>query len=141
MNPHNRPRAVRPFAGRPSRSVARDGAGLLALLACACLLLAPTASRAAVESSPTANTPQAAATEPKGSSLESAAAKAGQTGRAVAMSLIGLAFAVAATVLAFRRDFKEAAGVFAVGIVSVLLATPAGVNLLRDTVTSLFGPT
>ena len=55
------------------------------------------------------------------------------------MSLIGLAFAVAATVLAFRRDFKEAAGVFAVGIVSVLLATPAGVSLLRDTVTSLFG--
>jgi hypothetical protein len=73
------------------------------------------------------------------SSLESAAAKAGNTGRAVAMSLIGLAFAVAATVLAFRRDFKEAAGVFAVGIVSVLLATPAGVNLLRDTVSSLFG--
>ena len=73
------------------------------------------------------------------SSLESAAAKAGDTGRAVAMSLIGLAFAVAATVLAFRRDFKEAAGVFAVGIVSVLLATPAGVSLLRDTVASLFG--
>jgi hypothetical protein len=74
-----------------------------------------------------------------GSSLESAAARAGDTGRAVAMSLIGLAFAVAATVLAFRRDFKEAAGVFAVGIVSVLLATPAGVGLLRDTVSSLFG--
>jgi len=55
------------------------------------------------------------------------------------MSLIGLAFAVAATVLAFRRDFKEAAGVFAVGIVAVLLATPAGVSLLRDTVASLFG--
>ncbi len=73
------------------------------------------------------------------SSLESAAAKAGNTGRAVAMSLIGLAFAVAATVLAFRRDFKEAAGVFAVGIVSVLLATPTGVTLLRDTVASLFG--
>ena len=73
------------------------------------------------------------------SSLEAAAAKAGDTGRAVAMSLIGLAFAVAATVLAFRRDFKEAAGVFAVGIVSVLLATPAGVSLLRDTVASLFG--
>ena len=79
------------------------------------------------------------AAESGGSSLESAAAKAGNTGRAVAMSLIGLAFAVAATVLAFRRDFKEAAGVFAVGIVSVLLATPAGVSLLRDTVTSLFG--
>ncbi len=72
-------------------------------------------------------------------SLEAAAAKAGDTGRAVAMSLIGLAFAVAATVLAFRRDFKEAAGVFAVGIVSVLLATPAGVSLLRETVTSIFG--
>jgi hypothetical protein len=74
-----------------------------------------------------------------GSSLEAAAAKAGATGRAVAMSLIGLAFAVAATVLAFRRDFKEAAGVFAVGIVSVLLATPTGISLLRDTVGSLFG--
>lgn len=82
---------------------------------------------------------RAAATEKGGSSLEAAASKAGDTGRAVAMSLIGLAFAVAATVLAFRRDFKEAAGVFAVGIVSVLLATPAGVSLLRDTVSSLFG--
>ncbi|HWG09035.1 MAG TPA: hypothetical protein VN672_08510 [Solirubrobacteraceae bacterium] len=74
-----------------------------------------------------------------GTSLEAAAAKAGATGRAVAMSLIGLAFAVAATVLAFRRDFKEAAGVFAVGIVSVLLATPTGISLLRATVGSLFG--
>ncbi len=81
----------------------------------------------------------ALAGEKGGTSLESAAAKASATGRAVAMSLIGLAFAVAATVLAFRRDFKEASGVFAVGIVAVLLATPAGVNLLRDTVTSLFG--
>jgi hypothetical protein len=86
---------------------------------------------------------RAAAPAPSGergtNSLEAAANKAGNTGRAVAMSLIGLAFAVAATVLAFRRDFKEAAGVFAVGIVSVLLATPAGLSLLRDTVTSLFG--
>ena len=55
------------------------------------------------------------------------------------MSLIGLAFAIAATVLAFRRDFKEAAGVFAVGIVAILLATPAGMSLLRDTVASVFG--
>ena len=77
--------------------------------------------------------------EQGGGTLEAAAAKAGNTGRAVAMSLIGLALAVAATVLAFRRDFKEAAGVFAVGIVAVLLATPSGVSLLRDTVTSLFG--
>jgi hypothetical protein len=97
-------------------------------------------ARAAVTTSnaPRANT---ASPEATGTSLESAASKASSTGRAVAMSLIGLAFAVAATVLAFRRDFKEAAGVFAVGIVSVLLATPAGVSLLRDTVTSLFGST
>lgn len=81
----------------------------------------------------------AASTEKTGTSLESAAAKAGDTARTVAMSLIGLALAIASIVLAFRRDFKEAAGVFAVGIVAVLLATPAGLSLLRDTVTSLFG--
>jgi hypothetical protein len=112
---------------------------VIALLACVCIAAAPVAACAAV-SSPGATTALPAATpEGGGGSLESAAAKAGNTGRAVAMSLIGLAFSVAATVLAFRRDFKEAAGVFAVGIVSVLLATPAGVSLLRDTVTSLFG--
>jgi hypothetical protein len=71
--------------------------------------------------------------------LEAAAARASDTARAVAMSLIGLALAVAATVLAFRRDFRDAAGVLAVGIVAVLLATPTGLSLLRDTVTSLFG--
>jgi hypothetical protein len=74
-----------------------------------------------------------------GDSLEAAASRAGDTGRKIAMSLIGLGFAIAAIVLSFRRDFKEAAGVFAVGIVAVLLATPAGVRLLRDTVSSLFG--
>jgi hypothetical protein len=114
--------------------------GLLALLlASACLAGSPAAAAAAVSTTGGAAAPPAAAGESGGSSLEAAAAKAGDTGRAVAMSLIGLAFAVAATVLAFRRDFKEAAGVFAVGIVSVLLATPAGVSLLRDTVASLFG--
>ena len=82
---------------------------------------------------------RSSARERSGTSLESAARKAGATGRTVAMSLIGLAFAIAATVLAFRRDFKEAAGVFAVGIVAILLATPAGINLLKDTVSSLFG--
>jgi hypothetical protein len=112
---------------------------IVALLACVCIAMAPAAARAAVAGTSSTGAPPAAASESGGSSLESAAAKAGSTGRAVAMSLIGLAFAVAATVLAFRRDFKEAAGVFAVGIVSVLLATPAGVSLLRDTVTSLFG--
>ena len=112
---------------------------IVALLACGCAACAPATVLAAVTSTNAAAAPPAAVPESGGSSLETAAAKAGSTGRAVAMSLIGLAFAVAATVLAFRRDFKEAAGVFAVGIVSVLLATPAGVSLLRDTVTSLFG--
>jgi hypothetical protein len=118
----------------------RDARWTLAvLLAYAALAVSSPAVYAAVSTTTSASAPAAAASERAGSSLESAAAKAGSTGRAVAMSLIGLAFAVAATVLAFRRDFKEAAGVFAVGIVSVLLATPAGVGLLRDTVTSLFG--
>lgn len=72
-------------------------------------------------------------------SLEAAATKAGETGRKVAMSLIGLGFAIAAVVLAFRRNFKEATGVFAVGFVAILLATPTGVNVLHDTVNSLFG--
>jgi lysylphosphatidylglycerol synthetase-like protein (DUF2156 family) len=110
-----------------------------AIVVCLVSALLPSVGSAAV--SPRAGGVERAqtATGGEGSSLESAAAKAGATGRAVAMSLIGLAFAVAATVLAFRRDFKEAAGVFAVGIVSVLLATPTGINLLRDTVGSLFG--
>jgi hypothetical protein len=113
---------------------------VLALVALTCIAWAPVAAQAAVSSSSsTAGVPPASTPEDGGSSLEAAAAKAGSTGRAVAMSLIGLAFAVAATVLAFRRDFKDAAGVFAVGIVSVLLATPAGLSLLRDTVNSLFG--
>lgn len=113
--------------------------GVALVLACAgCVALGPAAAGAAV-STKSAGGAHAGAPGAGETSLEAAAAKAGDTGRAVAMSLIGLAFAVAATVLAFRRDFKEAAGVFAVGIVSVLLATPAGVSLLRDTVSSLFG--
>ena len=114
-------------------------AAIAALIACLMLASASGVLAAVVQSGssgvPTATSGERGAT----SSLEAAASKAGNTGRAVAMSLIGLAFAIAATVLAFRRDFKEAAGVFAVGIVSVLLATPAGLSLLRDTVTSLFG--
>jgi hypothetical protein len=109
------------------------------LVAAGCLALAsigPNAARAAVNSAPPV---QSAGSAEAGDTLEAAASKAGSTGRKVAMSLIGLAFAVAGIVLAFRRDFKEAAGVFAVGIVAVLLATPAGINLLQDTVNSLFG--
>ena len=138
------PRSRRPpppsAVDRPPRHALGVRTGVVLLLAFACAIAAPAAAAASVNSAGAASVPSAPTPRTGGSSLESAAAKAGNTGRAVAMSLIGLAFAVAATVLAFRRDFKEAAGVFAVGIVSVLLATPAGVNLLRDTVTSLFGP-
>lgn len=116
----------------------RYATALLALVALACTSLAaiePGAACAAINSQP----PAQAAGSSEGGTLEAAAAKAGSTGRKVAMSLIGLAFAVAGIVLAFRRDFKEAAGVFAVGIVAVLLATPAGLHLLQDTVSSLVG--
>jgi len=111
---------------------------LVFICVCACPAAMPAPARAAVSAAHPATATTAPSGEGEGS-LESAASKAGETGRRVAMSLIGLAFSVAAIVLAFRRDFKEAAGVFAVGIVSVLLATPAGVSVLRDTVTSLFG--
>jgi hypothetical protein len=124
-----------------------------AIAYCACLALLPLAARAAVSASPPRGSAPAGGTgatggtgvvgvggsAETGSTLEAAATKAGNTGRKVAMSLIGLAFAIAGIVLAFRRDFKEAAGVFAVGIVAVLLATPAGISLLQDTVNSLFG--
>jgi hypothetical protein len=120
------------------RAAAAVGASVL-LLACASFAFAPVLAQAAVTSTTAPNAQQAASTEKVGASLESAATKAGNTARTVAMSLIGLALAVASIVLAFRRDFKEAAGVFAVGIVAVLLATPAGLSLLRSTVTSLFG--
>jgi hypothetical protein len=116
----------------------RYAAALVVLMAVACASRAaidPGAARAAIAS----QSPAQAAGSAEAGTLEAAASKAGSTGRKVAMSLIGLAFAVAGIVLAFRRDFKEAAGVFAVGIVAVLLATPAGLHLLQDTVSSLFG--
>lgn len=80
-----------------------------------------------------------ALTDPNGTSLESAAKHASSTGRTVALSLIGLALAVAAVVLVFKRDFKEAVGVLAIGIVAVLLASPAGLSMLQNTVSLLFG--
>jgi hypothetical protein len=143
----SRPLARHEMDGEPVRCPRRRrgsgsiGAALVPIMIVACLVptLAPSVGSAAVASRTDGVGRAQAPGGGGGSSLEAAAAKAGATGRAVAMSLIGLAFAVAATVLAFRRDFKEAAGVFAVGIVSVLLATPTGINLLRDTVGSLFG--
>jgi hypothetical protein len=71
--------------------------------------------------------------------LQDAAERAGRIGRTVALSLIGLALAAAAVMLIFRRDFKEAAGIFAVGLLAVLLATPSGLNLLRNTAALIFG--
>jgi hypothetical protein len=128
------------YLPRVRARTARACAILLLGLAAACficLAARPTAADAAVEFS--APTTTAASSTTAGSSLEAVASKAGDTGRKVAMSLIGLAFAVAGIVLAFRRDFKEAAGVFAVGIVAVLMATPAGISLLQETVNSLLG--
>jgi len=139
MNAHHSHFPLSNGVVRPRRRAMRPRTLIVLLLACACVTGVPVAARGAVEPSVPTGAPRVATPRPSANSLESAAARAGATGRAVAMSLIGLAFAVAATVLAFRRDFKEAAGVFAVGIVSVLLATPAGIGLLRDTVTSLFG--
>jgi hypothetical protein len=132
-------RLSRPAVNRFPRQASGVRASVVLALACACIAMAPVTAGAAVETSSAASAPQTVTPENGGSSLEAAAAKASSTGRTVAMSLIGLALAVAAIVLAFRRDFKEATGVFAVGIVAVLLATPAGVSLLQDTVSSLFG--
>ncbi len=108
---------------------------------CACVLVMPIAADAATTPSvPGAPTLAAVAgSGEEAGSLESAATKAGETGRKIAMSLIGLGFAIASIVLAFRRDFREAAGIFAVGFVAVLLATPTGVSVLHDTVNTLFG--
>jgi hypothetical protein len=101
------------------------------------LSVAPPAAVAATASGGSASTGTVSTSS--GSSLEDAASRAGDTGRKVAFSLIGLALAVAAIVLAFKRDFKEAVGVLAIGLVAVLLASPTGVNVLQQTVSMLFG--
>ena len=112
---------------------------MAAPLACAAVGLSSAPAAAAINVPGPVSAQSAASGERAGTSLESAAAKAGQIGRAVAISLIGLAFALAGVVLAFRRDFKEAAGVFVVGMIALLLASPAGVALLSNTVATLFG--
>ena len=99
-----------------------------AALSAACALLAPGTAAAA-----------GSLTNANGTSLETAASHASSTGRTVALSLIGLALAVAAVVLVFKRDFKEAVGVLAIGIIAVLLASPVGLSVLQNTVALLFG--
>jgi len=102
--------------------------------------LALTLTHAAIASAAPAGAVAGGQISSQGSgSLESAASRAGDTGRKVAVSLIGLALAVAAIVLAFKRDFKEAVGVLAIGALAVLLASPAGLTVLQDTVSTLFG--
>jgi hypothetical protein len=94
---------------------------------------------AAAPAAALAATPITQAPAQTGGSLETAASRAGDTGRQIGLSLIGLALAVAAVILVFKRDFKEAVGVIAIGIVAVLLVSPAGISVLQDTVTMLFG--
>ena len=117
---------ARRLGGRVRRLCAT---GLLGLVLLAALPPAPSFSA----------TPIAQAASPSGGSLEAAASRAGDTGRKIGLSLIGLALAVAAVILIFKRDFKEAVGVIAIGIIAVLLVSPAGINVLRDTVSLLFG--
>lgn len=119
----------------PSRARARIlslRTAAVLVLALACALMSPLAVYASTPPVVSASVSESA------TSLESAATKAGNTGRKVAMSLIGLAFAIAAIVLAFRRDFKEAAGVLAIGVIAVFLATSHGVSVLENTVNTLF---
>jgi hypothetical protein len=109
-------------------------AAALAVTGAPAALLAPSSAAAQVQATPAPGSGAGGDT-----SLAQAARKAGDTGRTVAISLLGLAFAIAAVILVFKRDFKEAAAIFGVGLLGVLLATPAGLNMLNDLVSSLFG--
>ncbi|MGA9875703.1 MAG: hypothetical protein WBQ21_07835 [Solirubrobacteraceae bacterium] len=111
----------------------------LSVIACIAMPASALAASAPVAAIAVPTLAAAAGSGEETGSLESAASKASETGRKIAMSLIALGFAIASIVLAFKRDFKEAAGIFAVGLVAILLATPAGVNVLQDTVNTLFG--
>jgi hypothetical protein len=118
-------RRRRLWAVRASRSFRRRLLGAVVLAAAGAKLAAPLAA--------------AAATVGNGASLETAARQASSTGRTIALSLIGLALAVAAVVLVFKRDFKEAVAVLAIGVIAVLLASPAGLTVIQNTVALLFG--
>ena len=129
--------AVRPALGKRVRS----SPALLAAVMLGCVFLAGAGPQLAIAAAAanTTRTGAAATAGEGGSSLEAAARKAGDMGRKIAMSLIGLALAVAGIVLAFRRDFRKVAGVLVVGLLAVLLATPTGLSVLQNTVSTLFG--
>jgi hypothetical protein len=128
----------------PRRAPARPA--FIAVLTCALLVTTqvfvssarPGVAAAAVKGGQS-TTDQASSYGGDENALQDAAERAGRIGRSVALSLIGLALALAAVVLVFRRDFREAAGVSAVGLLAVLLATPSGLSLLRNTADLLFG--
>jgi hypothetical protein len=130
------PRGIRP---RLRAALRRASAATLLGLVMVCATLPATAFGAAGPGTGVGAPPLAQAAAPAGGSLETAASRAGDTGRKIGLSLIGLALSVAAVVLVFKRDFKEAVGVVAIGIVAVLLVSPAGLNVLQDTVSLLFG--
>jgi hypothetical protein len=113
-------------------------AALLTLPLVAFVPLWPRSVAAAAVRNPDAKA-QSTAPPAETNALQDAAERAGRIARTVALSLIGLALAAAAVMLVFRRDFKEAAGVFAVGLLAVLLATPSGLSLLRNTAELIFG--
>lgn len=117
----------------PSRLLAVTLILLLVSVAAPCVAGASVSERSSSKTTATTSSE-----EEKGGFLY-AAKKAEGTGRKIAMSLIALGFAIASIMLAFRRDFKEAAGVLAIGIVAVLLANGTGVSVLSKTVTLLFG--
>lgn len=115
----------------------RNWATGLALLALAGLL--PPAASAAVAAPHSQPMLVAAPASDTSNSLETAASRASDLGRTIAFSLIGLALAVSAVVLVFRRDFKEAIGLLVIGVIAVMFASPVGVSVLQDTVSTLFG--
>jgi hypothetical protein len=130
---------MRPIPTRLTRLVTAALAALL--IAFPAAVLTPPGPRgvaAAAVRNPDAKA-QPAAAPADGNALQDAAERAGRIGRTVALSLIGLALAAASVMLVFRRDFKEAAGVFAVGLLAVVLATPSGLKLLLDTASMLLG--
>jgi hypothetical protein len=112
---------------------------LVATTPLALATIRPGTAVAAVKSGQSTSEQSPSSSDGDANALQDAAERAGRIGRSVALSLIGLALAVAAVVLVFRRDFREAAGVFAVGLLAVLLATPSGLSLLRSTADMLFG--
>jgi hypothetical protein len=125
-----------------SRPVRHGTPALVLILALAIGLLAtPGVAGARGVAPPTvlAADTAAAASSDQADSLEGAASRASEVGRTIAFSLIGLALAVAGVLLVFRRDFKEAVGVLAIGVIAVMLASPIGLTVLQDTVSVLFG--